>query len=174
MNHRAIVLLLVFLTGCTATRYNIEMLNNIPENAPTERIFPYDFESVWSCALEKISTYPLAVVEKQSGIISTDRYDETATKNVHISRGVGYGGRVSDVMPIEVREVMNILILKIDSASTRVKIIKISKIRPYQMVVGPKGMWTPDRNAEFVSGESDSKVEFRLLDSMAECLSKRI
>jgi len=163
---------IVLLVGCTATRYSIEVVDDSSQSKPMEREFPYPFESVWDCAVPEISAFPLTVVEKQSGIISTGWYDDMQTKNVLISRGVGYGGRVSDVMPIEVKEYLNILISRIDSVNTVVKIIKISKIRPYQMVVGPKGLWTPDKNADFVSGKSNTNVESRVFDGIQKCLSQ--
>jgi hypothetical protein len=163
---------LVLFVGCAATRYNIEAVYDDSQYKPMEKGIPYSFESVWNCLLIEVSSYPLTIVEKQSGIISTGWYDEMQTKSVLISRGVGYGGQVSDVMPIEVKEYMNILVSRIDSMNTWIKIIKVSKIRPYQMVVGPKGLWTPDKNADFVSGKSNTNVESRIFDGIQKCLSQ--
>jgi hypothetical protein len=172
MKHLLFGLLFVLFIGCSATRYSIEVVDDNSQSKPMERVFPYDFDTVWNCAVEEVTTFPLTVVEKESGVISTGWYDEMQTKNVLISRGVGYGGRVSDVMPIEVREHLNILISSANPTSTTVKIVKVSKIRPYQMVVGPKGLWTPDKNADFVSGKSNTNVESRILDGIQKCLSQ--
>lgn len=110
---------------------------------------------------------------KNSGIINTDWLSYVDSSKVSIWRGLIGGGQVDDNMPIKVTHRLNILATVKDSVTINIKIIRYVKIRPYLMVTGGAGNWTPDSYGSFVQVNSDTKQENKILNAIEEIVSKK-
>ena len=70
------IVLVTTLTGCASA----------PKSRDVDTLFGFDyaFDEVWSAVIETISSeynYPIASMEKESGLISSDWYDLTGDSN---------------------------------------------------------------------------------------------
>lgn len=149
----------------------MRVMQQVPvEKKPTSRIFPFSFDSVWTATMKSISEYPLTIIEKESGIINTDWVSGTRTQKVRIWRGLAFGGMVDDEQPIEIQYKLNILVSSESAESTKVRVIRYAKERPYDVGMGPRGCWQPNTLAEFQQVDSDTQTEHELLNTIGHFL----
>ena len=159
--------LVVLLSGC----YTNKLTEPVQPKKPTDRVFSVSYDSTWQAVIKVMAVFPLTVIEKESGILNTDWTTRTAYKKVSVWRGLIFGGQVDDEIPMELMERFNVLVTRGSDSTTTVRVIRFVKARPYDMIAGPKGSWTPASNRDFTQTESSTVPEWRLLNAIDQCLS---
>ena len=155
------ICLLLLFSGCTpATR----LLEPPIPFKPTDRIYPYSFDSTWTLLLRAMQDYPIAVIEKSSGIVDTDWTMQTGRKHIKVWRGLLYGGYVEDYAPYDYREKFHVLVMPLAADCTHVKIKRFVELRYWTMLEGESGSWTQNNAGGFRPGTSTTVPENVILN----------
>ena len=156
------------LLSCSSQTYLIDQQVEKPQ---TFRVYTADFNAVWKNTMAALQSYPITTVDKESGVIATDWRFSQQTRTVSVNRGLAFGGRVTEDMPIDVLDRVNALI-QYTADGVRVDVSRAVRVRPYLFDIGPAGTWKQDVNGNYVETSSDGKTEKLILDAVEYQLAR--
>jgi len=171
MTQRMTILLVPFVAFLLGGCYANKIVDRPIPPKLTDRSISASYDSTWNAVMKVMAQYPLTVIEKESGILNTDWTNRTIYRKVSVWRGLVFGGQVDDMCPMEIMERFNVLVTKADSGLTTIKVIRFVKSRPYLMMSGPKGSWSPNSSGDFVQTGSSTIPENALLDTIEHLIT---
>jgi hypothetical protein len=162
----AVCFLFLVLSGCAD---QIVMLREQPSAPmPTRMTYSATFDSTWSCLLKVMREYPVAVLEKTSGLYETDWVLKESSKKVVTDRGIL--GQIEEDWPYEYREKLHVVVFPSGEDSTTVDIKRFVELRYSHIKEGPKGTWYYNRLEAFQPAQSTTLVEYSLLQKLDRVL----
>ena len=175
-----IVLALMILTNCSSPRF----FSSSPGEYERQQVhtYPFNFDIAWKSARDAVSNYRLHTKDPVNGILLT-WWRSTIVKEVGAlseNRNFMHGVKIEDRSDggtrergeFEVKNRLEIRVIRDSDSTTTVTVKNIFKITPYDLT--PKEHTTdPFANKVFSPTEFDTREEYRILNRIEEIAAKK-
>jgi hypothetical protein len=136
---------------------------------PTQKSFNAPRDAVFNAAIAALQQFPIILVDRESGVISTDWRFYIDYKRIKIWRGKLYGGYVEDKAPMDVKDRLTLKISQ-ETDGTILKINRSVAIRAFNMEIGPVGSWSRNERGDYYPTTSNTKVENDIIQAVEKAL----